>query len=407
MRWRVVPALVLMMGLVPMATSAQVVAGQPVVLVGLSTLMDDRPIASGNYSVARDPGAVLMGTAFWGACSAGVAAEPPAQAVYAWRVDGRLVSMAPNEATVEFTWQRVLGDVAASPSPGGPVRRTLRLGESATLDSVDGMKNCSGAAVSLSYVVRFVQFPATGSQTITGYVPVNGRRAPNVSVRLRQDPRDGAGAEAYTRTNEMGQFRFELIAPGRYVVDRVTGPRGADVVVGSPAAQGETVATIEPSTAFDEKTFLLETVAQLQALAEQQRYNVDLWLVHSVPNREDHVIHQTVRPGTIAAPFQFSPIKVATPQGEVTVTIEGSVATIATPRGSEFVFVADRRVLFLPAGAGGRSQTTAHRGGTRITHAIPELDEVLSFQMPGIRIPGGPSVPDRFSIRLRMTPRAR
>jgi hypothetical protein len=209
-------------------------------------------------------------------------------------------------------------------------------------------------------------------------------------VRMRQTA--GGAGEMYVRTNEKGEFRFEGLG-GSYVLEHVGGLAGTGVTQLSAA---------------DEMSFMLETVKQLQSLAEGQvaGYTVDLWLVRSVPDRQDEVTHQVVSAGALAAAFQFAPVRISTPQGEVRVVIQGSVAAIDTTRGKEFEFVADRRVEFALLVPAGQQRPVDSRGGTRITQALPEPDEVLSFQMPAIRIAGGPAIADRFSIRMRMTPRA-
>ena len=135
-------------------------------------------------------------------------------------------------------------------------------------------------------------------------------------------------------------------------------------------------------------------------------FDVDLWLVHAAPNREDEVMHQTLRISGTSIPFQFAPVKIAVSQGNLMVLILGSVGINAAAETSrQFVFAADRRITFTPHDRPARDAAPDAQGGTKMTDALPGPDEVVSFEMPPFRVPdGGPAVADRFAIRVRITP---
>jgi hypothetical protein len=135
-------------------------------------------------------------------------------------------------------------------------------------------------------------------------------------------------------------------------------------------------------------------------------FDVDLWLVHGAPNREDEVMHQTLRISGTPMPFQFAPVKIAVSQGNLTVLILGSVGiNTAAETKRQFVFAADRRITFVPQNRPARDAAPDAQGGTKMTDALPGPDSVVSFEMPSFRVPdGGPAVADRFAIRVRITP---
>jgi hypothetical protein len=63
----------------------------------------------------------------------------------------------------------------------------------------------------------------------------------------------------------------------------------------------------------------------------------------------------------------------------------------------------NRTVTFAPANRSARDTAPIVEGSTKTTVPMPGPDEVLSFEMPPLRIPGGATVPDRLSIRVRLT----
>lgn len=135
-------------------------------------------------------------------------------------------------------------------------------------------------------------------------------------------------------------------------------------------------------------------------------FDVDLWLVHGARNREDTVTHQTLRIAAAPIPFQFAPVRIVLPQGDLTVRILGSIGINTSAQANQqFMFAADRHITFVPNNRPARDPTPDARGGTRVTDALPGPDEVVSFEMPPVRVPdGGPAIPDRFSVRVRITP---
>lgn len=136
-------------------------------------------------------------------------------------------------------------------------------------------------------------------------------------------------------------------------------------------------------------------------------YVADLWLVHSAPDRDDEVLHTVSSVWPVARAFTFAPVTIHTSQGAVTVRIVGSVGVSRTPDGERFSFSARRHVTFVPSDRPLRDAVLDSDGTANVAVPVPGPDDVLSFEMPALQVPGGPAVPDRFAIRVRLTPLGR
>jgi hypothetical protein len=104
--------------------------------------------------------------------------------------------------------------------------------------------------------------------------------------------------------------------------------------------------------------------------------HADLWLVHSSGGTQ-RAQHQRIRVVNGRGTFSFTPVPVSTPAGEVSVDFLGSVVRHRTPSGQDFLLVTMSRLVSgngLPAG-GVSSRTSS-------LTALPERDDVLSFEMP-------------------------
>ena len=104
--------------------------------------------------------------------------------------------------------------------------------------------------------------------------------------------------------------------------------------------------------------------------------------------------------------FAFAPVTIDTPRGAVIVQVTGSFAVTNSASGSpQLVFVTNRRATLTQTEQAPRDSVSESQGSSRTTNPMPAPDEVLSFELPPLRMTGRPAVPDQFSIRVRITPR--
>ena len=104
--------------------------------------------------------------------------------------------------------------------------------------------------------------------------------------------------------------------------------------------------------------------------------------------------------------FAFAPVTIDTPRGAVIVQVTGSFGVTNGASGSpQLVFVTSRRATFTQADQAARDSVSDSQGSSRTTNPMPSPDEVLSFELPPLRMNGRPSVPDQFSVRVRIAPR--
>jgi hypothetical protein len=132
--------------------------------------------------------------------------------------------------------------------------------------------------------------------------------------------------------------------------------------------------------------------------------SADLWLVRTLPGRADETLHRTSPVLQVPRPFAFEPVTIQTATGTLTVKVEGTVEVGVTPEGQRrFHFAANRTVTFALTSRPGPAAAPMVEGSTKMTVPVPGPHEVLEFEMPPLRIPGGASLPDRLSIRVRLT----
>ena len=144
----------------------------------------------------------------------------------------------------------------------------------------------------------------------------------------------------------------------------------------------------------------------VQGNEEIREYNADLWLVRTDkahPEKPDFnlqgLILQKVR-GT-PAEFAFSPFTLDTSAGPLNVQITGSVR-VTTELGPQLIFTTTRTVRYSSVGPG-RDATSTASGSSATTNPMPGPDEVLSFELPPIRVPNSSAtVSDQYSVRVRI-----
>jgi len=122
--------------------------------------------------------------------------------------------------------------------------------------------------------------------------------------------------------------------------------------------------------------------------------NVDLWLVHTLPNGTEEVQRMTMS-ASPSSNFRFPPITVSTSQGNATVEISGGVSAIVDVSGQKQLRVIIGRVV--------RDNSALNGVGHSISaHPMPKPGEVYSFETPELRSKGEPVKSDRVSLRLRI-----
>jgi hypothetical protein len=282
----------------------------------------------------------------------------PASATEVWKLSGRVHALTETQVSLELTWQRVRRGGREVNAPGQTVPLTLARGERTRLDEVT--VPAAGVCPERSAVLDVVfasrdELRARPDEAVTTGVGGGGSRA---------------GASS-----------------------------GAGVAGAGVAGSGGGVRVVRATGAGTTTTRFANTdrVPRMPV--------ADLWLVHSALGAADETLHVTVGQVTsFPREFSFAPLAVRTAAGVLTVTVQGTIETGLTPEGEpRLYFSANRRVTFAPAGRAARDTAPVVEGSTRTAVAMPGADDVLSFEMPPLRSPGGQTLTNRLSIRVRLT----
>jgi hypothetical protein len=356
--------LVLLAALQTPQMAAAALRSDPVVQIGLFGYESDGRlrayVSTGGHS---EPGPLSTGIVYASGCRMGAGGSmPPAGTDQAWRLSGQVVEFSPQQAIVELTAQRIIRDGQTVNDPAIMQRIVITGTDPVSLEvvSLEPTTTCRVSKVALEarLAPRVVGSGAAGSGA------GGGARVVGVAA-------SGSGASggvAATAGGAGGGTR--VISSGAGGTGGI-GSGGAAVAGGGSGAGSAAVAL----------------------------YDVDLWLVQTPASGAEKVTHATMRIDRTGGSLQFGPVAVATPQGTATVQVRVAIALptgdAATP---QVVFTTSRSVLFTPSGRPPRDPLTS--SGTT-TSALPGPTEVLSFEMPPITIPGGPSIDERFSVRVR------
>ena len=131
----------------------------------------------------------------------------------------------------------------------------------------------------------------------------------------------------------------------------------------------------------------------------RETFDVNVWLVHAAPGRDERVHHLAVRSKPEGgAAFMFPPVAVDIPQGQVTVQIGGSFTV--ENNGRDLVFNPSRIVML--KAAGGSNTVDRTRGEGKVSSPMPAAGDVLSFELPPVATGVGPGIPDKFAIRVQI-----
>jgi hypothetical protein len=272
----------------------------------------------------------------------------PDGATDAWRISGRILSTSAEEAVIKLDWQRIRAGGVAVNSPGASVQLTLQSGDRVPLDSVnvDGTDGCPSRTVGFEarYGPRGLSMSPGGGGRGTGG---GGARAGS----------SGAGGSATVSGSGGFGVGRSVRPPGDSIADRPDSPRFA----------------------------------------------VDLWLVHNAPGRNEDAIQQVLTGVRGSAQFAFPPVTIDTAQTSVNLQVTGIVRFMTDDAGvKQMVFITMRNAKFSRIAGSVRDALTSVQGASTTTHPMPGPDEVLSFELPPLRLPNGPAIPDQFSVRVRI-----
>lgn len=132
----------------------------------------------------------------------------------------------------------------------------------------------------------------------------------------------------------------------------------------------------------------------------------DLWLVRSVPGQPDQTQHITSMVVAMPREFRFKPVSVASRGGVTEVNFSGAIEAGLSREGQrQLFFSANRTATFRSTTLPARDVAPVAESGARTAVPVPTADEVLSFELPPLKVSEA-TFPDRFSIRVRITPRA-
>jgi hypothetical protein len=136
-----------------------------------------------------------------------------------------------------------------------------------------------------------------------------------------------------------------------------------------------------------------------------REYNADLWLVRTDkahPEKPDFNLQGLIlRKVHGTAEFAFSPFTLDTSSGPLNVQITGSVR-VTSELEPQLIFTTMRTVRYSSVGAG-RDASSSASGSSTTSNAMPGPDEVLSFELPPIRVPHSTTtLPDQYSVRVRI-----
>jgi len=256
------------------------------------------------------------------------------------------------EAVVRLDWQRVRAGGTPAKSPGGSVQLTLHPGDRVPLDSAnpDPTTGCGGRTI--AFEARFTTRP--------GWMIVRGRGPLGESPAVTIMRGEGAG-----------------------------GGVGWGSGSGAGATAGGGGAVHLPKTNANEPV----------------EFSADLWLVKTDARKEKPEFNSqglVLENARGATSFAFSPFTIDTPGGPITVQINGSVQ-VTTERGvAELIFTATRNTRYVANGPS-RDSTSNTSGTSTTRNPMPTADEVLSFELPPIRVPNSTAnVPEHYSVRVRI-----
>jgi hypothetical protein len=339
-------------------------SGEPVVSVGLFNRRPDGTVSGSASSTGSAVGEDFSGTVSMSPCTALSASSYnriPAAATDAWKLGGQVTAFNESSVSLSLTWRRVRE--GGKDVQGAEQSRTftLPMGGRDTLDTLDSPTLGSCPEHRVTFDVAFDRRPVATQVSGGGYNSVvTGARAGSGRVNTSSAPTSGV-------THVGG-----AAAGG--------GGGGLSALPAAPAGGGA-----KPAGSM--RPFPI----------------VDLWLVHTAPGQPDRTEHQQAQAAPFTRAATFPPSTITTSTGVFTITVECYVEDGLSPAGEPRLFVsASRKVSYAPSSGQARDVRPVIEGSIKTAVERPGPNDVLSFELPVIQYPGAPSVPDRFSIRLKL-----
>ena len=334
------------------AQTVSVSFSQPMIHSGLFMMRPDGKHSGSAVQTGEKVGADLAGTLYLSPCSGMGAANPGRQisafATDIWQMSGKVLEMTDQQASVQVGWRRLRRDGQDETSAEHLTTLTLKRGERNTLESINvpAHGSCEARTVQLDVVFasREEMYGITPAQYAAGnksLAAAGGGRGGYVQGSVKSTGAGGGG----------GSFGMEK--------------------VGHPALE---------------------------------RLTADLWLVRSTPGRADETFHVTAQVIPMPTAYAFAPISLQTSTGTVNVKVQGTVEAGLSAEGErKFHFTAGRTITSVTSTRPVRDGQPVVEGSTKTTVGMPGPEEVLSFEMPSLRTADGVTLPDRLSIRVRLS----
>lgn len=343
---------VLLVGSAAFAQTYAVRFSEPMIHSGLFNMRPDGTHSSSAVQTAGKVGADLAGTLYMSPCT-GIGAASPGRQISAfatdvWQISGKVLEMTDQQASVEVGWRRLRRAGQDEDSAEQTTTLTLKRGERTTLETINAPASgsCDARSVQLDVVFasREELYKVTPAQLAgsKGGAAAGGGRGGFVQGSVKATGAGGGGSFGMDKTGNPGL----------------------------------------------------------------ERLTADLWLVRSTPGRADETSHVAAQVMASPSPYVFAPLTIQTSTGTVNVVVSGTVETGLSPEGQrKFHFAAGRTLTAVTTSRPARDTKPVVESSTKVTFGMPGPDEVLSFEMPPLRTADGVTLPDRLSIRVRLSAR--
>jgi hypothetical protein len=334
----------------PRPQVATSIASRPMITAGLFEVREGKSKGSAGHT-GEYPFADMGSTVYIAPCGALGAAHASTQisafATDVWVMSGKVLELNDQYASVQLGWRRTRRNGQDESSPEQAATLTLKRGERHTLETIAVPATGSCDARSISFDVVFASRSELYGITDADYVRGGGRSS---SGGARSGYVQGGAQQAGS-----GGGAMSFSASG----------------AASPALE---------------------------------RLTADLWLVRSTPGQPDETLHLASQLIPIPVAYSFPPVTIQTAVGPIMVKVEGTLEAGLAPDGQRrFHFVAGRTITASTSSRPARDVKPLVEGSNKVTFAMPEGDDVLAFEMPPLRTPEGTTLPDRLSIRVRIS----
>lgn len=269
---------------------------------------------------------------------------------YSWEITARVVSRAADMLTADVTWKQLEGPGAGNPQRAQTV--VLKSGERVVLETIrpSGSPRCgTEATLEVEAGSRIRMRPGS-----TVGVGVGGGRSGGIG---------GGGA-----------------AGGLSAGARSGGSSGVGASAGGGAGAGSAVGV----GAFE----LRDPIGVSASLPPGNPFSVEMWVVRTLPNGTERVEAHDRAENISAVAKKFGPVSVATPAGNVSVTIGVDLRTFARAKDPLSVLINRDEIFDGKPGHGGTSRVSG----------VPGETEIISLELPQ-----SARYADRFSVRLKFT----